>query len=156
MVGVIIAAAIAILLPRTTGFLARGGMRSEARRLAALARYLRHEASRSGKTHYLTFDLGADTYWVTVDEGRGRPAEARTPLGGAHVLADGVRLRDVTVHGRGRRSSGRQQIAFTPKGECDEAIVHFSDWRRGRVFSLHIKPYFGRSDIYEHDFRGEG
>lgn len=151
---VLVGVVLALVIPRYGGFLTRGSMRSEARRLAALVRYLRHEASRSGKVHYLSFDVGRDEYSVSVDEGKGRAAEDLTQLAKPHVLAEGIRFRDVTVYGRGQKSEGRQLVAFTPRGESDEAIVHFSDYGKDRFCSLHIKPYNGRSDIYDYYYKG--
>jgi Tfp pilus assembly protein FimT len=151
---VLIAVVLALVLPRYGGILIRGGMRSEARRLAAAVRYLRHEASRTDKTHYLTFDLSTDSYAVTIDEGKGRPVEESTHLAKAHVLAEGIRFKDVMVYKRGQRSEGKQVVGFYPKGESDEAIVHFSDYAKGRFCTLHIKPYNGRSDIYDYYYKG--
>ena len=39
-------------------------------------------------------------------------------------------------------------------GENDEAIVHFSDFGKKQAYSLYIKPYAGRSVIYDYDFKG--
>jgi len=151
---VLIGVILVVVMPRYGGILTRGSMRSEARRLAALVRYLRHEAARTGRVHYLNFEVGRDEYWVSVGEGRGRAAEEATQLAKPHVLAEGVRFKDVTVYGRGKKSEGKQAVGFFPRGESDEAIVHFSDYAKGRFCTLHIKPYSARSDIYDYYYEG--
>lgn len=151
---VIISLILAVAIPRYGGFMTRGTMRSEARRLAALARYLRSEASRSGSVYYLNFSVEKGTYWVTVAGGRGRPVEERTHLTRPRPLPEGIRFKDVAIVGRAGKSQGRQMVAFYPKGESDEAIIHFSDYGRKQFYSLHIKPYSGRSVIYDYYFKG--
>ena len=150
---VIVALVIAIALPRYSGMLTRGSMRSEARRLAAAARYLSSEAARTGRAHYLNFDVGHDTYWVTVDEGGGRPVEESTHLTRRYLLSEGVMIRDVTVLGRGQKSRGTQRIGFFARGENEEAIVHLGDYAKSRSYSLHLKPYGGRTAFYDYDYK---
>lgn len=149
MVLVIIALALAIVLPRYGGMLTRGSVRSEARRLAATARYLSSEAARTGRVHYLNFDVGKDTYWVTVDEGAGKPVKTSTALARPHLLAEGILIRDVEVVGRGRRGRGTQRIGFFARGENEEAVVSLGDYSRRSSCSIHLKPYGGRTAIQE-------
>jgi prepilin-type N-terminal cleavage/methylation domain-containing protein len=151
---VIISLVLAIAIPHYGGFLTRGTMRSEARRIAALARYLISEASRSGNVYYLNFDVAKGRYWVTVGGGRGRPMEERTQLTKVRVLPGGIAFKDVAIAGRAGKSQGRNTIAFYPRGESDEAIVHFSDYGGKQFCSLHIKPYNGRSVTYDYYFKG--
>lgn len=151
---VIISLILAIAIPRYGGFMTRGTMRSEARRLAALVRYLSSEASRSRNVYHLNFALDEGRYWVTVAGGRGRPAEVRTHLTKPRPLPEGIKFKDVAIVGRAGKSRGRNMVAFYPKGESDEAIVHFSDYGGKQFYSLHIKPYSGRSVIYAYYFKG--
>lgn len=153
---VIIAVVLAIAIPRYGGFMTRGSMRSEARRISALARYLSRESSRSGNVYYLDFDVDGDSYRVTVSTGRGRPVEEDTQLTRPRLLPDGIRFKDVAILWRAGRSQERGAVAFYPKGENDEAIVHFSDYGRKQSYSLHIKPYAGRTAIYDYYFTGKG
>lgn len=151
---VLIAIALAIAIPRYGGFMTRGTLRSETRRLASAARYLSHEASRTGKTHYLNFDPRRGRYWVTIDTGAARAVEERTQLAGSYTLPDGVRIADMLVVERGLRKHGRHQIGFYPRGESDEAIVRFSNMNKSRFYSLHIKPY-GRYEVYDYYYKGK-
>lgn len=153
MVLVLVALVLTITLPRYGGMLTRGTLRSEARRLSAAARYLSSEAARTGRTHYLNFDVGKDTYWVTADEGGARPVEQTAPLAEPYTLTDGFLFRDVTVPGKGRKSRGTQRIGFFAHGENDEAIVHLADYAKKRTYSLHLKPYGGRTEIYDHYYK---
>ena len=155
----LLAIVLTIVIPRYGGFLMRGTTRSEARRLSATARYLSNEASRSGKTHYLNFDLRKDRYWVTVQTGKARAVKESTHLSRTHTLPEGIHIKDVVVHGRGKKSSGSQRVAFYPKGENDEAIVHFSrntsrGYGKKQFYSLHIKPYSGRCKMYDYYYKG--
>lgn len=152
---VIVAVVLAIAIPRYGGFITRGTMRSEARRISALARYLSREASRSGNVYRLDFDVDTDSYRVTVGAARGRPVEENTHLTRPRLLPDGIRFKDVAILWRAGKSHDKQTVAFYPKGENDEAIVHFSDYGRKRLYSLHIKPYAGRSVIYDYYFTGK-
>ncbi len=145
---------LAIALPRYGGFLIRGTMRSELRRLAAMTRYLSNEASRTRTVHYLNFDVSKDRYWVTVDTGTSRAAKQNTHLSRVRELPENIRIRDVMVYGRGKKSQGAQRIAFYPRSENDEAIVHLSDQEKKHPHSLHIKPYSGRTDIYNYYYKG--
>ncbi|MCX6356819.1 MAG: prepilin-type N-terminal cleavage/methylation domain-containing protein, partial [Candidatus Aureabacteria bacterium] len=77
---ILIGLTLTLALPRYGGFLIRGGMRSDARRISALARYLSCEASRTGRTHYIDFEVGKDEYRVTVDAGGHRAKEAAGAL----------------------------------------------------------------------------
>ncbi len=145
---------LGIVIPRYGGFLLRGTMRSESRRLAAVARYLSDEASRSGVPHYLNFDLGKDTYWITVDKGGRKAVDLSTHLSRSYTLSDGVRFKDVQVYRRGKKSHGKQRIGFYSKGEVDEAIIHFSDFGKENFYSLHVKPFNGSCDIYDYYYKG--
>lgn len=151
---VLIAVLVTIALPHYGGFLTRGSMRSEARRMAALARYLSSEARRSGLVHQLNFDVGHDEYWVTVNAGKAKPVDATSPLAEPRVLAEGIRFKDVMVLGVGQKSMGVQRVAFYPTGENDEAIVHLTDYDKKLSYSLHIKPYNGRTESFDYYYRG--
>jgi prepilin-type N-terminal cleavage/methylation domain-containing protein len=151
---ILIGIVLSIVIPRYGGFLTRGTLRSELRRLAAVVRYLSDEASRSGRTYYLNFDIRKGTYWVTVDAGTSRAAEVDSHLTRIRQLPENVRFKDVMVYGTGKKSTGRQRIAFFPGGENEEAIVHSSDYDKRQIYSLHIKPYAGRSDIYDYEYKG--
>ncbi len=150
---VIVGLVLAVVTPRFGAMLTRGTLRSEARRLSAAARHLSGEAARTGKPHYLNIDVGKDAYWVTVDEGRGRPAEPSDPLAAAYVLSEGVRFKDVAVAGRGGRAGGVQRIGFFRRGENDEAVIHLSDNARRRNISVHLKPYGGRTAIHDYYYK---
>ena len=151
---VIISVILAVAIPRYSGFMTRGTMRSEARRIAALVRYLSRESSRSGNVYHLYFDVDKDSYRVAVSAGRGRPVEESTQLTRPRSLPDGIRFKDVAVLWRAGKSQERKTVTFYPKGENDEAIVHFSDFGKKQAYSLYIKPYAGRSVIYDYDFKG--
>ena len=146
----IVALVVAIALPRYGGMLTRGGLRSEACRLAAAARYLSSEAARTGRAHYLNLDVGGDSYWVTVDEGGRRQAELSTALARPHLLAPGILIRGVEVVGRGGgRSRGTRRIGFFARGENEEAVLRLGDQARRRSCSIHLKPYGGRTAVYD-------
>jgi hypothetical protein len=130
-------------------------MRSEARRLAAVARYLSHEASRTGQTHYLNIGVRKNEYWVTVASGRRRAREESTIMTRRYALADNIRFKDVVVYAGGKKQQGTQVIGFYPKNTNDEAIIHFAGARGDKsAYSLHIKPYAGRSKMYDYYYRG--
>lgn len=150
---VLVALVLSITLPRYGGILTRGTLRSEARRLSAAARYLSSEAARTGRTHYLNFDVGKDTYWVTADEGGGKPVEQTGPLAESYVLTDGFLFKDVTMPGKGQKSRGMQRIGFYAHGENDEAVVHLADFAKKRNYSLHLKPYGGRTEIFDYYYK---
>ncbi|MEJ2744779.1 MAG: hypothetical protein P8123_03695, partial [bacterium] len=141
-------------IPRYTGFMTRGTMRSEARRIAAMVRYLSRESCRTGNVYYLDFNVDKDIYGVAVAAVRGRPLQEDTQLTRPRLLPDGIRFKDVAILWRAGKSKLRQTVAFYPKGENDEAIVHLSDYGKKQFYSLHIKPYAGRSTIYDYYFKG--
>jgi type II secretory pathway pseudopilin PulG len=151
---VIISVFLAIAIPRYGGFMTRGTMRSEARRISALVRYLSRESSRTGNVYYLDLNVDKDCYGVTVGMERGRPVEERTQLAKPRLLPDGIRFKDVAILWRAGSSQLRQTVTFYPNGENDEAIVHLSDYGKKQSYSLHIKPYAGRSTIYDYYFKG--
>jgi general secretion pathway protein H len=146
-------ALIAILVvPSMSGFhLSR--LKHEARRLAGRAAFLYDQASANKLVLRLTFDFGAQSYYVSrLDPHSLNPVFAPDLEAGAApiIMPNDVRIRDVTVEGIGTVSRGTISCNFYPEGYVDATVVHLID-PGGTVFTLTFQPLTGRVKIARGD-----
>ncbi|MFZ0890495.1 MAG: prepilin-type N-terminal cleavage/methylation domain-containing protein [Candidatus Binataceae bacterium] len=137
-----------IATPYLRGF-RNAKLRSEARRLSGRVAYLYDRASADKVVLRLTFDFGANRYFVSrLDPYALQPVfQLDTEPGFQPVLMPvGVRVRDVTVEGVGTLAGGTTSCFFYPEGYVDATVVHMADdW--GDVFTLTVNPFSGRVAI---------
>ena len=136
----------ALVIPLFSG-LGGDDLKSTARRLAGTAKYLYNESALTGRPYRLVFDLDAGSV-----SGRRLKASGElvtlTGTGGEHTLPRGIRMRDVTVAGRGLTSSGTTYTGIQPVGWIDETVVHL-EAQDGRQLTLRLLPLTGTSEVYE-------
>jgi general secretion pathway protein H len=128
-------------------------LKHETRRLAGRERFLYDQAAAGKLVLRLIFDLDAQTYSVArLDPHAPIPAFSPDLEDGAAtvMLPPDVRLRDVTVEGRGTVTKGTVNCNFYPEGYVDATVVHLAD-NFGHVFTLSFQPLTGRVSIARGD-----
>lgn len=124
-------------------------LRSTARQLAAMMRYLYSEAAFK-KTYYsLVFDLASKTFWVEAPRLNPLTQEMQMleiedqALIQRRKLPAGIRFSEIKVGSREALHDGRVEMHFFPGGYADPATVHLKD-RKDREYSIFLVPLSGR------------
>jgi len=141
-----------LIVPSIKGFHV-SSLKHEARRLAARASFLYDQASAAKMVLRLTFNLDAQGYSVSrLDPHSPNPIFAPDLEAGAGTVAlpSDVKLRDVTVEGKGTVTRGTVSVNFYPEGYVDATVVHLID-PAGTVFTLSFQPLTGRVNITRGD-----
>jgi len=131
----------AVLVPRL-GDLGGARLDAQARRLAALVRYLHGEAAFRSQVYRLNYDLDQHTYWVTVLTAARESAEFlpdSSPLARPMQLPQNITFADVRVPSVGLVSTGRVYTHFYPQGYTDPTIIHLRD-QHSRFVTVIIPP----------------
>jgi prepilin-type N-terminal cleavage/methylation domain-containing protein len=145
----VLMALMALLIMPSVKGLHTSRLKHETRRLAGRANFLYEEAAANKVVLRLTFNLDAQSYSVSrLDPHATNPVFLPDLENGAApvVLPDDVRLRDVTVEGRGTFTKGTVSCDFYPEGYVDATVVHMRD-PAGAVFTLSFQPLTGRVSI---------
>jgi prepilin-type N-terminal cleavage/methylation domain-containing protein len=146
VVVLIMAAVLAIAIPRLEHLHPEAKLKSASRRLAGIIRYAHQKAALSGKSHYLVFDLEADEYWLVREEDgglrelRNRPAKRRR-------LLEGVAFEDISIKGE-KRVEGLVFSEFSPRGTTSLSTIHLKN-TSGEIITLLINRATGRVKSYE-------
>jgi len=131
----------AVLAPRL-GDLSGARLDANARRLAAVVRYLHGEAAFRSQLYRLNYDLDQRTYWVTVLTATRTTAEFlpdSSPLARPVQLPPSIAFADVRVPSVGLVSTGRVYTHFYPQGYTDPTIIHLRD-QYSRFVTITIPP----------------
>jgi hypothetical protein len=130
-----------------------GQLNLAAKRLSGTTKYLLNEAALTGREHRLIYNLEEGSY-------RG----LRLEPGGELVTLDGpgrltrlgreVRLRGLTLPGRGSFTSGEVVTHIYPAGWLEEAVIHLEN-RQGEQLTMRISPLTGAAETFDgyRDFR---
>ncbi len=141
-----------LVIPSTKGFHV-SRLKHEARRLAGRASFLYDQAASNKLVLRLTFNLDAQGYTVSRLDPHS-PNMLFVPdleAGAAPIqLPPDVRLRDVTVEGKGTVTRGTVSCNFYPEGYVDATVLHLVD-PAGTVFTLSFQPLTGRVSISRGD-----
>ena len=135
----------AIVLPRFS-FTDEARLRTSARSLSALIRYLGGQGASSAGGYRLHFNLTENR--VTV----GRPGadgEEKAPddsFLSRPVLADGVTLADVTIPRLGRVAEGEVIVPFGPRGLEEFLVIHLKG-KDDRAFTIFAYPQGGKVKV---------
>jgi len=139
---------LSIVFPRLSE-LTEFNLRSSARQLAAMMRYLYAEASFK-KTYYsLIFDLSSQSYWVEVPLLNVQTREMQMvevtdqSLLQRRKLPAGIRFQEIKIGSGESRSEGRMVMHFYPGGYADPATIHLED-RKEREYTIFLIPLSGR------------
>ena len=153
-------------LPRLLAWVSHGNLGAEARRLAGMVEYARHQAAWRQRTFYLTMDLEAHAYWIEV---RRDPSEIEDP--GYYVSGWNLEDREYKVyedeyvgrqelrrrlmfdyveHEDGQRDTyGTVRLEFRPDGASDTAAIYLKA-DDGRQATVLVNGQTGRVSIYDY------
>ncbi len=122
-------------------------LRSTARRISGLTRWVYSEAALSGREHELVFDLQRQVFFARRLEADGQQVALSGP--GRERSAAG-RSRIVEVIVGGQRPFGEQTVAVRvlPLGWLEETVVHLESGEEARL-TLRLMPLTGASEIHE-------
>jgi type II secretory pathway pseudopilin PulG len=166
---IIIGAVLAVILPRFSGTTGMN-LKSDAKRLSTLVRYL-DEAAATKRVYYKA-DFDIDNGTVRVDESAegggegavGGYAPVADPVIRGLRLGQGVRFDDIVLARLGTVSSGTVSVFFTPTGSTEPFTLHLSigeggvarGGRGGRggigeknAMTISFNPYSGRVKVFE-------
>jgi prepilin-type N-terminal cleavage/methylation domain-containing protein len=124
-------------------------LKHETRRLAGRASFLYEQAAATKVVLRLTFNIDNQSYSVSrLDPHSPTPIFVPDSENGAAPvkLPDDVKLRDVTVEGKGTFTRGTVSCDFYPEGYVDATVVHILD-TGGTIFTLTFQPLTGRVSI---------
>lgn len=130
-----------------------GQLNLAAKRLSGTTKYLLNEAALTGREHRLVYNLEEGSHRAL----RLEPGGDLVPLDGPGKLTRlgrDVRLRDLTLPGRGTFTTGEVVTHIYPAGWLEETIVHLEN-RRGEQLTMRISPLTGAAEIFTgyRDFR---
>ena len=125
---------MAIVLPSFTGF-GEGKLKSEAREMASLLRYMNDSAASRKETFLMRFDLDKNTVsWKGPDGEKARKLDDMT---------------GVTTESTGPVSKGEVTVFFEPFGIRENLSVHMS--RRNKDITITLNHLSGRVKIKDNE-----
>jgi general secretion pathway protein H len=142
LIGLFAGASVSLVIDRD-----RGALKTSARRLAGVVKYLFNEAALSGLEQRLIYNLDDGSYRAQELDTDGYLYAAADLVRKAQ-LRDGVSFADVTVGGRGTFSTGEVTVRIHPSGWMAETIVHLTTGA-GEDLTLRINSLTGSTEIYD-------
>ena len=124
-----------------------------ARQIGNTILYLHNQSAVVGKKHRLYYDLANNVYWSEKEEesedgGEADFVELGGTLGRKAALETGVQFSDVTTPREVKANTGTCWTEFSPLGFAEKTVIHLIDEQK-RVTTLTIKPFSGRTEIYD-------
>ena len=139
----LVAAVVLPLLPSTDA----ASLRSSARRLSTVIRYLGDRAVTT-KDHYrMRLDLSENKVLVKKIV-NGEETAPEDPFFSKSILADGVSVEDIEVPRLGKTSEGAVDIDFGVAGLGDFTVIHLKGANDAH-FTVTALPYGGRVEVLE-------
>lgn len=149
VVTALIGAAVMIVYPYLSGLLLGRKLMGYAGEMAGVLDYIRSRAVIDGREYHVHFDRNRHRYWVTVEGDEEEPFPGR--YGSPQELPAEVMLRSVEIEGR-PAAGRRPTVRFFPRGSADQAVVYLESFRGDRA-SVRVKPFTGRSEVYNYFYR---
>ena len=149
VVAAVIGVAMMIAYPYLSGLLVGRRLVGFAGELAGVMDYIRARSVIDGRVYHAHFDRHRHQYWVTIEGNQDRPMEGR--YGQPQDFPGDILLRSVEVENR-PLSAGNPVIRFYPRGNADQAVIYLESSRRDRA-SVRVKPFTGRSEVYNYFYR---
>jgi general secretion pathway protein H len=122
-------------------------LRSSARSLATLIRYLGDTAITTKGRYQLRAVMGENTLSVTRQSG-GEATSANDPFFNRRFLADGITISDVVIPRLGRVNSGEVLIDFTAEGLGEVVTFHLKG-TSDKSFTVMAFPHNGKVTVAE-------
>ena len=123
-------------------------MKSQARRLSSLFRYVYSEAVTTGRSYRVCFDIDREAYWVEMADDSGQFTEFADTLTRKENLSEGIEFEDIAMPDAGKITEGRVFCYFYPRGLVDGLTIHLRN-QRGNALSLMVDTWTAEVDIYQ-------
>ncbi len=135
-----------LTFPRLRQAVTTDTLKSSTRKLVGIIRSLRREAVKDHDAHFLRFDLDTNLFWIerqAMTETEQTAAKEK-----AATLAGGVRILDVWLKGKGKKTTGIIAIRFNEKGYVQQSAIHLG-FEDGRKFTLFLSPFLSKVEILD-------
>ena len=133
-------------VPRFRYSILTDDLKSSTRKIIGLVKNLRNEAVRTQNPHYLHLDLETNRFWA--DSTAMTQEERMLARVEAADLPKGVRLLDVWLKGKGKKTDGTAYILFTRKGYVPQSAIHLGS-EDGRRFTLILSPFLQKVKVVD-------
>lgn len=133
-----------MVLPKLTG--GDEGLRTSARSLAALVRYLGERGATTGGTYRLHLNLADNSVTVGLRSATGGETLPADTFFRRRFLAEGVNIADVNLPRTGRVTDGEATVDVGPGGLGEFLIIHLKG-RGDTYFTLFAYPNGGRVKV---------
>ncbi len=136
-------------------------LRSSARQLAAMMRFLYAEAGFKKTYFSLIFDFSSQSYWVEAPRLNPETKEiqmveiADQALIPHRKLPTGIRFREIKIGSQEALHDGKAELHFYPGGYADPASIHLQD-RKEREYTIFLIPLSGRVLVQAGNFEFPG
>jgi prepilin-type N-terminal cleavage/methylation domain-containing protein len=148
LVLVILAIMLTVIVPRLRNT-DRARLESQVRKLAVMARFLRHEAILNGRTYRLNYSVDEASYWVTSadgDDDSGTFVAEEGMLARPVVLPEPVAFADLVLPDTfGQIQEGAGFTDFYPDGYVDCTLLHVGNGQD--VYSIYIDSMTGHVSV---------
>ncbi len=142
VVMVIIVVLSSFLIPTLPDVTSRR-LKSTARRISGVISHIYDRSAATQLTYRLTFDLKANSYYVSLLNKQNSFEETELPFAKRSELANGVDITEITTAYQGRVTEGKAYIHFFPGGFAERSVIHITDDAKNSM-SLIVKPLTGR------------
>jgi general secretion pathway protein H len=139
----LVAAIVIPLLPTTD----TSNLRSSARRLSTVIRYLGDRAVTTKSTYRMQLDLTDNTLNIKKIV-NGEEATPEDPFFSRKFLADGVNIEDIETPRLGKTGEGVINIDFGVAGLGEFIVIHLKGGK-GDHFTVTAFPYGGKVEVRE-------
>ncbi len=136
-------------------------LRSSARQLAAMMRFLYAEAGFKKTYFSLIFDFSSQSYWVEAPRLNPETKEiqmveiADQALIPHRKLPTGIRFREIKIGSQEALHDGKAELHFYPGGYADPASIHLQD-KKEREYTIFLIPLSGRVLVQAGNFEFPG
>ena len=139
----LVAVLVLPLLPSTDA----ANLRSSARRLSAVIRYLGDRSVTTKNPYRMTLDLGDSTITVKkIVNGEETPPD--DPFFAGRLLTEGISIEDAEIPRLGKLSEGTVNVDFGVAGLGEFIVIHLKGAKEGH-FTVTAVPEGGRVEVQE-------
>ncbi len=148
LVGII----LSVTIPRLTGVSENERLRTAVRRLVGQALEAHSEATTRARPWFLCLDLKNHRSWLSsVRPGKEGEAGRESDY---FTLPAGVAYADAVHPQLGMVKNGRVSFGYWPQGGNEPGTIHLKS-DNGKIITIFLRPYMGRTEIKEGYLREE-
>lgn len=145
VVVLLIGVMIGVAVPKVRDTITSDRLKKTARQLIGMSRELRSDAAREQVDYELYLDIDKRRFWkISVDMTSEKREEVKKT---AANLPSGVRIRDVQIYGREKKTHGEAVIRFYRKGYMQPSVVHLEYEKR--KMTLVFNPFVPAVKMYD-------